>query len=73
MLLTITMKYQPVPVPKDLIKTISETDPSDNKNQVNHFDSDHSIVWDDYSNNNNNNNNDDGWTHFNDEDNVMMN
>ena len=51
----VTMKYQSIPVPEDLIEAISETDSSDNKIQVNHFDSDHSIVQDDHSNNHNKN------------------
>ena len=58
------MKYQSVPVPENLIEAISETDLSDNKVQVNHFDSNHSIVQDDHSNNNN----DDGRIHSNDKD-----
>ena len=61
----VTMKYQSVPVPEDLIKAINETDPCDNKIQVDHFNSNHSIVQDDYSNNSK----DDGRTHFNDGDN----
>ena len=42
--IVVTMKYQSVLVPKDLIKAMNETDLSDNKIQVNHFDSNHSIV-----------------------------
>ena len=60
----VTKEYQSVPVPKNLIVAISETDSSKNKNQVNHFDSDHSIVQDDHSNNNN----DDGRIHSIDKD-----
>ena len=48
----VTKEYQSVPVPDDLIKTISKTDSSDNKIHVNHFDGDHSIVQNDHSNNN---------------------
>ena len=58
------MKYQSVPVPEDLIKTMNKTDSSNTKIRVDHFDSDQSIVQNIYSNNNKNN----GWTHFNDED-----
>ena len=43
----------------------NKTDPSNNKIQVNHFDSNHSIVQDNYSNNNE----DDGQTSRNDKDN----
>ena len=49
------MKYQSIHVPEDLIKAINKTDSSNNKIQVNHFNSDQSIVWDDHSNNNDNN------------------
>ena len=62
----VTIKYQSVPVPGDIIEAISETDSSDNKIQVNHFNNDHSIVQDDHYNNNN----DDNQTHLNDEDNF---
>ena len=48
----VTMKYQPIRVPKDLIKAINKTDSPNNKIQANHFDSDHSIVQDNHSNNN---------------------
>ena len=61
----VIVKYQSVPVSKDLIEAISKTDQSDNKIQVNHFDSNHSIVQDDHFNNKDN----DGRTHFNDENN----
>ena len=61
----ITKDYQSVPVTKDLIEAISETDSYDNKFQVNNFDRNHSTVYDDQSNNND----DDSCTHFNDEDN----
>ena len=47
----VTKEYQSVPVPEDLIEAINETGSSDNKVQVNHVDSDHSIVQDDHSNN----------------------
>ena len=63
----VTKKYQSVPVPEDLIEAINKTDSSDNKIQVNYFDSDHSIVRDDHSNNNNEDK--DGRTHNNDKDN----
>ena len=46
------MKYQSVPVPEDLIETMNKTDPSDNKIQIDHFNSDQSVVRDDHSNNN---------------------
>ena len=46
------MKYQLVPVPEDLIKTMNKTYSSENKMQINHFDSNQSVVWDDHSNNN---------------------
>ena len=51
----ITMKYQPVSVPEDLIKAINETDSFINKIQINHFCSDYSIAQDDHSNNNKDN------------------
>ena len=35
-----TMIYQPVPVPKNLLKTINETDSFTTKIQINQFDSD---------------------------------
>ena len=35
-----TMKYQPVPVPDDLLKTNSKKDSFTTKIQINHFDSD---------------------------------
>ena len=40
----VTMKYQSVPVPEDLIKTMKKTDSSDNKIQIDHFDIKQSIV-----------------------------
>ena len=63
----LTMKYQAVPVPKDLIKVMNKTDASNNKIHMNHFDRNHSIVQDNHSNNNNNN----GCTHFNNENNSI--
>ena len=51
----VTMEYQSVPVPEDLIKTMNETDSSDNYIQINHFDSDQPVVRDYRSDNNNNN------------------
>ena len=51
----VTKEYQlVVPVPEDLIETISGTDSSDNKIKVNNVNSDHSIVQDDHSNNHDN-------------------
>ena len=61
----VTIKYQSVPVPKDLIEAVNETDSSDNKIHVNHFNNDYFIVQDNHSNIINNN----GPTHFNDENN----
>ena len=46
------MEYQSVPVPEDLIKAINETDSSNNKIQVDHVNSEDSIVQDEHSNNN---------------------
>ena len=46
------MKYQPIHVPENLIEAINETNSSNNKIQVYHFDNDHSTVQDDHSNNN---------------------
>ena len=46
----VTMKYQSVPLPEDLIKAMNKTDSSDNKIQVNHSNGDHSIVQDNHSN-----------------------
>ena len=46
------------------MEAISETGSSDNKVQVNHIDSDHSIV----QNNHSNNNNDDGRINYNNKD-----
>ena len=48
----VTTKYQPIHVPKHLTETINEKNAFTNKIQVDHFDNDHSIVQDDYSNNN---------------------
>ena len=48
----VTMKYQSVPVPKDLIKAINEMDSSNNKIQVDHVNSEDSIVQDEHCNNN---------------------
>ena len=50
----VTMKYQSVPVPEDIIKAMKGTDSFDNKIQINHFNIEHSIVRDDHSNNNHN-------------------
>ena len=46
------MTYQPIHVPEDLIEAINKMDSSNNKIQVDHFDSNHSIVQDGHSNNN---------------------
>ena len=45
------MKYQSVPVPGDLIKLMNKTDSSNNKIRINHFNIEHSLVREDYSNN----------------------
>ena len=58
----VTMKYQSVPVPEDLIEVTNEIDASDNKIHVNHFYNNYFIVQDNHSNINNNN----GCTHFSD-------
>ena len=60
----VTMKYQSVPIPENLIKTINETDSSNNKIQGDHINNEDSIVQDDHSNNNK----DDGRTQFKDND-----
>ena len=49
-----------------IIKVICKTDSSNNKAQVDHFDSDHSIVRDNHFISNE----DDGQTHFNNENNF---
>ena len=61
----VTMKYQSVTVPEDLTETMNKTDSSDNKIQIDHFDSNQSVVLDDHSNNND----DDSQTPSNDKDN----
>ena len=48
----VSTKYQPVHIPTDLTKAINETDSFTNKIQVDHFDSDCSIVQGDHSDNN---------------------
>ena len=48
-----TMEYQSVPIPEDSIETMNKINSSDTKIQVNHFDSNQSIAWDDHSNNDN--------------------
>ena len=48
----VTMKYQPVPVPEDLIELTNKTDSSGNKIRINNFDIKQSIVWHNYSNKN---------------------
>ena len=61
----ITIKYQPIHVPKDLFEVINKTDSFNHKIQVNNFGSDHFIVQDDHPDNNE----DDSQTQWNDEDN----
>ena len=48
----VTMKYQSIPVPEDLIEAIKEKDSFNNKIQIDHVNSEDSIVQDDNSNNN---------------------
>ena len=48
----VTMKYQSVPVPGDLIEPMNKTDSSNNKIQVDHSDIKQSIVREEFSNNN---------------------
>ena len=48
----VTMKYQSVPVPKDIIETMNKTYSYDNKIQSDHFNIKQSVVQDDHSNNN---------------------
>ena len=48
----VTVKYQPIHVPEDLMEAINEIDSSNNKIKVNHFNSDHSIIQENRSNNN---------------------
>ena len=50
--IVVTMKYQSVPVPGDLIEPMNKNCSSNNKILVDHFDIEQSIVWEDYSNNN---------------------
>ena len=47
----VTIKYQPIRVPENIIKAINETDSFNNKIQTNRFDSDNFIVQDDHSHN----------------------
>ena len=61
----VTMKYQPIHAPVDLMEAIDEKDFSNNKIQTNHLDNDHFILQDDHSDNFE----DDGRTHFNDKNN----
>ena len=60
--LLVTMKYQSVPIPEDLVKVTNTTNSSNNKIQVDHVNSEDSIVQDDHFNNNK----DDGQTQFKD-------
>ena len=46
----VTMKYQPIYAPKDLIEAINKEDSFNNKIQTDHFDSDYYILQDDHSN-----------------------
>ena len=48
----VTIKYQLVPIPEDLIETANKTESSDNKIQINCFDIKQSVVRNNYSNNN---------------------
>ena len=50
--IVVTMNYQSVPVPKDLIKAMNKTDSSNNKIRIDHFYIEQSIVQENYSNNN---------------------
>ena len=43
-----TMKYKPVPVPKNIFKTINEKDAYTTKIHINRFDDDHFIGQDDH-------------------------
>ena len=61
----VTIKYQPIHTPEDIIKATNEEDLFNNKIQINHFDSDHFILQDGYSDKCE----DDGQTHFNNENN----
>ena len=47
----VTMKYQSVPIPEDLIKLANTTDSSDSKIQINHFDIKQFVEQDNHSNN----------------------
>ena len=49
--IVVTMKYQSVSVPKDLIELVNKTDSSNNKIQIDHFNIEQSIVQENYSNN----------------------
>ena len=60
-----TIIYQPIHAPKDLIKAINKTDSSNNKIQVDYFNSNHYVVQDNHLNNNK----DDGQTPRKDKDN----
>ena len=60
-----TIKSKPLPVPKNLFKTINEKDIFTNKIQINRFNSDRFISQDDSSNDTK----DDGWTWSNKTDN----
>ena len=46
------MKYQSVPVPDDLIKTMSKTESSNNRIQIDCFNIKQSVIRDNHSNNN---------------------
>ena len=59
------MKYKPVPVPKDLIKTINEMDAFTTKIQIDYLNSEHCTAQDDHFDNTQ----DDGQTQCDDVDN----
>ena len=50
----VTIKRQLVPIPKNLIDPMNKIDSSDNKIEIDHFDSNQSVVPDDHFNNNDN-------------------
>ena len=66
--IVVTKNYQTVPVPENLVDTICETDPYENKSQVNDVDTIYSKVYDDQSNNYDNNDH----THFDNEDQYLQ-
>ena len=50
--IVVTMNYQSVPVHGDLIEPLNNTDSSNNKIRIDHFDTEPSVVRDDHHNNN---------------------